>query len=197
MEEVRVMAVTGETQGRALLRRMDRLPGWPLPRSDFAVLGVAYFFVFYDISDIGFAMPAVAKQYELSDNAVKFVAVAIGLLCYIVGSNIIGALSDSRGRRMAFVTSLVISGVGSLGCALATGLPSLSVWRFVTGMGVGAALNLASTYVGEMSPASQRGRISVATLWSASSARPSPRSWRWAWYRTSRSGGGCCSPSVR
>jgi len=191
------MAVTGETQGRALLRRMDRLPGWPLPRSDFAVLGVAYFFVFYDISDIGFAMPAVAKQYELSDNAVKFVAVAIGLLGYIVGSNIIGALSDSRGRRMAFVTSLVISGVGSLGCALATGLPSLSVWRFVTGMGVGAALNLASTYVGEMSPASQRGRISVATLWSASSARPSPRSWRWAWYRTSRSGGGCCSPSVR
>ncbi len=66
------MAVTGETQGRALLRRMDRLPGWPLPRSDFAVLGVAYFFVFYDISDIAFAMPAVAKQYELSDNAVKF-----------------------------------------------------------------------------------------------------------------------------
>ena len=143
---------------------MDRLPGWPLRRFDFIVLGIAYFFVFYDISDIGFAMPAVADQYHLSDNAVKFVAVAIGLIGYIVGSNIIGALSDRRGRRMAFVTSLVISGLGSLGCALATGLISLSFWRFVTGIGVGAALNLATTYVGELSPASKRGRYSVATF---------------------------------
>jgi len=156
--------MTVTAQGRDLLERMDRLPGWPLPRFDFAVLGIAYFFVFYDISDIGFAMPAVAVQYHLSDNAVKFVAVAIGLIGYIVGSNLIGALSDRRGRRMAFVTSLIISGLGSLGCALATGLISLSVWRFVTGIGVGAALNLASTYVGEMSPASQRGRISVSTF---------------------------------
>jgi len=50
--------MTVTAQGRDLLERMDRLPGWPLPRFDFAVLGIAYFFVFYDISDIGFAMPA-------------------------------------------------------------------------------------------------------------------------------------------
>jgi putative MFS transporter len=143
---------------------MDRFPGWPLPRFDFVVLGLAYFFVFYDISDIGFGMPAIAKQYHLSSNDVKFVAVAIGLIGYIVGSNVIGALSDRRGRRMAFVTSLVVSGVGSLGCAFATGIFSLSVWRFITGIGVGAALNLATTYVGEMSPPAQRGRLSVSTF---------------------------------
>jgi putative MFS transporter len=153
-----------EAKGRILLDRMDRLPGWPLPRFDFVVLGLAYFFVFYDISDIGFGMPAIAKQYHLSGNDVKFVAVAIGLIGYIVGSNVIGALSDRRGRRMAFVTSLVVSGLGSLGCALATGIFSLSVWRFVTGIGVGAALNLATTYVGELSPPAQRGRLSVSTF---------------------------------
>jgi putative MFS transporter len=140
---------------------MDRLPGWPLPRFDLFVLGLAYFFVFYDITDIGFGLPAIVKQFGLSSNDVKFVAIAIGLVGYIVGSNLIGALADWRGRRLAFLTSLLVSGLGSLGSAFATGIVSLSIWRFLTGMGVGAALNLASTYVGELSPPSKRGRISV------------------------------------
>ena len=91
----------------------------------------------------------------------KFVAIAIGLVGYIVGSNLVGILAHRRGRRLAFLVALLVSGLGSLGSAFATGLVSLSIWRFLTGMGVGAALNLATTYVGELSPASQRGRISV------------------------------------
>ena len=153
--------VGGAARGRALLGRMDRLPGWPLPRFDLFVLGLAYFFVFYDITDIGFGLPAIVKQFHLSANDVKFVAIAIGLVGYIVGSNLIAAFAHRRGRRPAFLVSLLVSSLGSLGSAFATGVVSLSIWRFLTGMGVGAALNLASTYVGELSPSSQRGRISV------------------------------------
>ena len=153
--------VGGAARGRALLGRMDRLPGWPLPRFDLFVLGLAYFFVFYDITDIGFGLPAIVKQFHLSANDVKFVAIAIGLVGYIVGSNLIAAFAYRRGRRPAFLVSLLVSSLGSLGSAFATGVVSLSIWRFLTGMGVGAALNLASTYVGELSPSSQRGRISV------------------------------------
>jgi putative MFS transporter len=151
----------GAARGRALLARMDRLPGWPLSRFALVVLGLAYFFVFFDITDIGFGLPAIVKQFHLSSNDVKFVAIAIGLVGYIVGSNLVGVLAHRRGRRLAFLAALLVAGLGSLGSAFATGLVSLSIWRFVTGMGVGAALNLATTYVGELSPASQRGRISV------------------------------------
>jgi hypothetical protein len=92
----------GAARGQAPLDRMDRLPGWPLPRFDLLVLGLAYFFVFYDQTDIGFGLPAIVKQFSLSSNDVKFVAIAIGLVGYIVGSNLIGALADWRGRRLAF-----------------------------------------------------------------------------------------------
>jgi len=77
-------------RGQALLERIDRLPGWPLPGFDLVVLGVAYFFVFFDITDIGFAMPAIVTQFHLSDSDVKFVAIAIGLIGYIVGSLLSG-----------------------------------------------------------------------------------------------------------
>src|ERR1700753_748453 len=40
----------------------------------------------------------------------------------------------------------------------------LIVFRFLTGMGVGADLNLVSTYIGELAPARLRGRISVLTF---------------------------------
>jgi MFS family permease len=157
-------AGAGRDRESALLARMNRLPGWPLPKFDFVVLGVAYFFVFYDIADIGFGMPAIVTQWHLSTATTKFVAVAIGLIGYIVGSIAIGWMSDRTGRRTALVAALLISAVGSLGCAFAWDVVSLSAWRFVTGMGVGAALNLASTYLDEISPPGRRGRYSVATF---------------------------------
>jgi MFS family permease len=49
-------------------------------------------------------MPAIVKQFHLSENDVKFVAIAIGLIGYIVGSNLVGALAHRRGRRLAFLS---------------------------------------------------------------------------------------------
>lgn len=43
-------------------------------------------------------------------------------------------------------------------------MTALIIFRFITGMGVGADLNLVSTYIGELAPARLRGRISVITF---------------------------------
>lgn len=156
----------GLDEERALrtIARLNRIPIWAFPATLVAVIGVAYFFVFFDITDIGFAMPAIAAQFNLTGSESLFVALAVGLIGYIIGSYTIGTLADKYGRVNTMLATLALTSLGSFGDAAATNLITLSVWRLVTGMGVGADLNLVSTYISELSPSNIRGKISVETF---------------------------------
>ncbi len=147
-----------------LTARLNRINTWSLPVYLLGIIGMGYFFVFYDISDIGFAMTTVKTQFNLSGSEVLFVALSVGLIGYAVGSYVIGTLSDSYGRYKMMLITMLLTAIGSFGDALSTNMVTLSFWRFITGMGVGADLNLVSTYIGEFAPASVRGRISVITF---------------------------------
>lgn len=147
-----------------LLARLDRIPRWALPKRYLVIIGIGYFFTFYDITDIGFAMPSINDQFHLSGSESLFLALSIGLIGYIVGSLVIGTLADSYGRFRMLILTIALTAIGSFGDAGAQGLVMLIVFRFITGVGVGADLNLVSTYLGELSPAARRGRISVYTF---------------------------------
>ena len=150
--------------GGQLLSRLDRIPAWALPRSYLAIIGLGYFFVFYDISDIGYALPKISEQFQLTRSEGLFVAVAVGLVGYVVGSFGIGTLADRAGRYRMLIATMMLTALGSFGDAAAQGLTTLALFRFITGMGVGADLNLVSTYVSELAPARVRGRITVITF---------------------------------
>jgi len=163
------MSVRGDEQTDSqgaleVLARQDRIPKWSLPRWHLIVIGIGYFFTFFDIADIGYGMPAIAKEFKLTDSESTFVALAIGLIGYAVGSIVIGAISDRVGRYKILLITIGITALGSFLCATATDVVTLSMWRFLTGIGVGADLNLVSTYIGELAPASKRGRISNLTF---------------------------------
>jgi MFS transporter, putative metabolite:H+ symporter len=159
-----IMAKYDSNKKKEILDRMDRIPIWAFPASFIAIIGLGYFFAFFDIADIGFAMPAIAVQFHLTGSESLFVALAVGLIGYIIGSYTIGRLADKHGRLKTLLLTMVLIAIGSFGDALATGIITLSIWRFVTGMGVGADLNLVSTYIGELSPSGKRGRMSVMTF---------------------------------
>jgi MFS transporter, putative metabolite:H+ symporter len=152
------------TDAGTVLARLDRIPVWSLPYYYLVIIGVGYFFTFFDIADIGYGMPAIAKQFKLSGSTTTFVALSIGLIGYAVGSLVIGLISDRFGRYKILLFTIGLTAAGSFLDATATGVKTLSLWRFITGMGVGADLNLVSTYVGELSPAPLRGRISNLTF---------------------------------
>jgi MFS family permease len=109
-------------------------------------------------------MPAIASQFSLTGSESLFIALAIGLIGYIIGSYVIGTLSDKYGRFNMLLITMILTAIGSFGDAAATGILTLALWRFVTGMGVGADLNLVSTYIGELAPPKRRGQISVITF---------------------------------
>jgi len=158
-------AASGTSPGaRAVLARLDRIPAWSLPVSYLVIIGIGYFFTFFDIADIGFGMPAIVKQFHLSSSASTFVALSVGLIGYAIGSIVIGGLSDRYGRYKILLVTIGITALGSFLDATATNVWTLALWRFLTGVGVGADLNLVSTYLGELAPAAQRGRISNLTF---------------------------------
>lgn len=145
------------TPGADILGRLDALRVWPYPRRVLMVIGAAWFFAFFDIVNIGYALPAISTQFGVS-STVAALAVSIGLVGYIIGSLSDGLAADRFGRRVALVISVAAFSAGTIIAALAPDLSVLLVGRFIAGMGIGAEIAAATAYVSEIAPASLRGR---------------------------------------
>jgi len=155
---------SAENRVRLVIARMQRFKKWPLPASFLAIIGVGYFFTFFDISDIGFAMPAIGPQFNLTGSESLFLALSIGLIGYVFGSYIIGFLADRFGRYPMLLVTMILMAAGSFGDAGSLNLVMLVVFRFITGLGLGADLNLMPAYIGEFSPAKRRGHMGEITF---------------------------------
>lgn len=137
--------------------RIDRLPSWGLTRAVFFILGLGFFFVFYDVTSFGFALPTVAKVLNIS-SAEEALPVTVNLFAYVVGSYTLSSLADYRGRRSMIRWALAVLGVGSLLTAFSWNLLSLTLFRGIAGLGMGALIALVTTMLTELSPAATRGR---------------------------------------
>jgi len=150
---------------RSAIERLDAIGVWPYPRRILIVLGAAYFFAFYDVVNIGDALPEIAKQFDVSSTTSGY-AVSIGLLGYVVGSLSDSVISDRLGRRPALVVSVVMIVIGSLVTAFSGSFEVLVAGRFISGMGIGAEIAAAAAYLNGISPTRLRGRAgSQAVLW--------------------------------
>ena len=147
-----------------IIARTNRIPVWSLPTAFLGIIGLGYFFTFYDISDIGLAMPAIDQQFNLHGSIILFIALSVGLIGYAIGSYLIGSLADVFGRYRSMILTMALTAIGSLGDALSFNVPELTIFRFITGIGLGADLNLVSIYITEFAPAAVRGKITVLTF---------------------------------
>jgi AAHS family 4-hydroxybenzoate transporter-like MFS transporter len=74
------------------------------------------------------------------------------LLGLSLGALIAGPVSDRVGRKRVLVFSCLFFGLASLGTAWAQSLNTLTLWRFLTGLGLGAAMPNAITLISEFAP---------------------------------------------
>jgi MFS transporter, putative metabolite:H+ symporter len=133
----------------------------------------------------------LAQQWNLEPGQTAWIA-SIGFVGMAIGASVGGLLADRFGRRQVFAVTLLVYGVATGASALVGGLAALLVLRFLVGLGLGAELPVASTYVSEFAPARMRGRLIVileafwAIGWTAAALigylviPGSENGWRWA-----------------
>ncbi len=188
---MRSMVDTALPSRSSLSERLDVLP---FTRRHLRLLsgsGVGWALDAMDVGLISFIIAALTQQWDLSKSEAGWIA-SVGFIGMAIGATLGGLLADRFGRRQVFALTLLIYGVATGASALVGGVAALLVLRFLVGLGLGAELPVASTYVSEFAPARIRGRLIVvleafwALGWTAAAVigflviPASDDGWRWA-----------------
>lgn len=89
--------------------------------------------------------------------------VASALVGTVLGSLLFGKPADRYGRQAILKVLGVLYFVSAVGSALAWGMVSFSLFRFIGGLAVGGASVISPMYIAEISPARLRGRLVAIT----------------------------------
>ncbi|MBD5800894.1 4-hydroxybenzoate transporter PcaK [Azoarcus sp. Aa7] len=115
----------------------------------------------FDTAAIGYIAPSLIQEWGVTkpDLAPVLSAALFGLAG---GALVSGPLADRVGRRLVLNVAVLVFAVASLVSAFAADLQSLTVLRFLTGLGLGAAMPNAVTLISEYSPTKRRALITTA-----------------------------------
>jgi AAHS family 4-hydroxybenzoate transporter-like MFS transporter len=112
----------------------------------------------YDLFLMGQVGPALAAEWQIATASLGGINTA-GLLGMAIGSVTLGWLGDRIGRKRSYFTCLVFLFIGSMLCwqVARTGTAEtaeaslywMTIWRFVTGLGMGGITPLATTLISE------------------------------------------------
>lgn len=112
----------------------------------------------YDSAVINGAVSGIQTTFNSSSAQIGF-QVASLLLGAALGALLAGPLADRIGRK----PTMLVAGIVFLVTAVLTGLAgsatTFTIFRFLSGMGVGAASVVSPAYIAEVSPAPMRGRL--------------------------------------
>ncbi len=143
---------------------LDNVSSPPAPRLTRTLLGatlaaaLAGLLFGFDTAVIAGVTETLKALFHLSPFEKGF-AVASALIGTIMGAIGNGPLGDRLGRRESLKITALFFLVSAVGCAFSWDLPSLVFFRWVGGLGIGAASVLAPMYVAEIAPARWRGRL--------------------------------------
>ena len=128
------------------------------------IFGMCFFIVLldgFDTAAIGYIAPSLITEWGVARPALAPVLSA-ALFGLAAGALLSGPLADRFGRRLVLILSVLLFGLATLASAFAGSLDGLVIWRFVTGIGLGAAMPNAVTLMSEFSPEGRRAVPSPA-----------------------------------
>jgi AAHS family 4-hydroxybenzoate transporter-like MFS transporter len=128
------------------------------------LLGLCFLIVATDGMDVaimGFLAPGITKEWGIS-RAVFGLVMSAAPFGLAVGALLVGPLSDRYGRKKLLMTAIALFGTFSILSAYSADVTSLSILRFLTGLGLGAAMPTTTTLLSEYLP--ERSRSLLLTL---------------------------------
>lgn len=114
----------------------------------------------FDAQNIGFVAPVLVREWGLAAHSFA-PAFMSGLFGLLLGCLFIAPLADRFGRKTVMLGSVVAFAFFSLLSAVAWSLTSLSILRFLTGIGVGGGMANAIALTSEYFPERKRAAMTV------------------------------------
>ncbi len=115
----------------------------------------------FDTAAIGFIAPSLVQDWGVTRPALAPVLSA-ALFGLAAGAMAAGPLSDRVGRKLVLALSVLLFGAACAWSAFASGVTELAILRFVTGLGLGAAMPNAVTLMSEFCPDRKRALLTNA-----------------------------------
>jgi sugar porter (SP) family MFS transporter len=100
----------------------------------------------------------LTRTYHLTP-ALLGVTVFSALVGTVIGAMVAGIPGQKFGRRDSLRVMAIFYVLSAIGCALAWNWPSLIVFRFIGGLGIGGSSVLGPMYIAEIAPPDWRGRL--------------------------------------
>jgi len=118
----------------------------------------------YDLVVYGTVVPTLLADPSQLGALTPAKAGALGsyaLVGVLVGALTAGALGDWIGRRRIMLVNLAWFSIGMGATALTTSVQTFGIFRFLTGVGVGALVATVGALVAEFAPAGRRNRLNA------------------------------------
>jgi benzoate transport len=104
----------------------------------------------FDVLSISFASPGIAQDWGIDKSTLGWI-LSMELFGMAVGSVLLGGVADKIGRRPTILGCLFAMSIGMFGASVAGGVPTLLVYRLLTGLGIGGMLASINAAVAELS----------------------------------------------
>lgn len=116
----------------------------------------------FDVASISYASPGISKQWGI-EGAKLGAVLTMELVGMALGSILLGGVADKIGRRKTVLGCITVMAVGMFMATTVTTLTSLSIWRVITGLGIGGMLAAINAVSAEFSNAKRRD-LSVSIM---------------------------------
>jgi SP family arabinose:H+ symporter-like MFS transporter len=112
----------------------------------------------YDTAVISGAIGFLKTKFQLTAAMTGWAASSAIIGC-IFGALVAGWASDRFGRKKVLVLTAILFAVSAVGAAIPESLTQFAIFRFIGGLGIGAASMVSPLYITELAPAKIRGKL--------------------------------------